>query len=61
MSRRPARFTEADATRAAKAARRAGMAVEILPDGIIRIVPVEQKGTEPVRAPKVEPEIDIVL
>jgi hypothetical protein len=39
MSRRPARFTEADLYRAAKAAKRAGMAVEALADGTIRIVP----------------------
>jgi hypothetical protein len=38
MSRRPARFTEADLFRAAKAAKRAGMAVEALADGTIRLV-----------------------
>lgn len=38
MSRRAARFTEADLFRAAKAAKRAGMAVEALPDGTIRLV-----------------------
>jgi hypothetical protein len=39
MSRRPARFTEADIRRAAKVAKQLGMAVEIKPDGTIRIVP----------------------
>jgi hypothetical protein len=41
MSRRPARFTQADVHRAVKAVMRAGvnMAVEIAPDGTIRIVP----------------------
>jgi hypothetical protein len=42
MSRRPARFTQADVNRAIRAAERAGisMAVEILPNGIIRLSPV---------------------
>lgn len=39
MSRRPARFTEADLYRAAKAAKRAGMVVEAKPDGTICIIP----------------------
>jgi hypothetical protein len=39
MSRRPARFTEADLYRAAKAAQRAGMVVEAMKDGTIRLVP----------------------
>lgn len=39
MSRRPARFTETDIRKAVKAA--AGkMAVEMLPSGVIRLVPV---------------------
>lgn len=37
MSRRPARCTEADIRRAAKVAKEMGMAVDILPDGTIRI------------------------
>jgi hypothetical protein len=41
MSRRPARFTQADIARAIKAVEKTGakMAVEIAPDGTIRIVP----------------------
>ena len=41
MSRRAAKFTEADAFRAIKAIKRSGeaMAVEITPDGTIRIIP----------------------
>lgn len=41
MSRRPARFTQADITRAVKGVKEAGenMAVEILPNGTMRIVP----------------------
>lgn len=41
MSRRPARFTEADARRASRAAKAEGMAVDILPNGVIRLVPAE--------------------
>lgn len=40
MTARPARFTEADLTRALKVAREAGMTVEVLRDGTIRIVPL---------------------
>lgn len=47
MSRRPARFTEADLFRAAKAAKRAGMTVEALADGTIRIVPNQKRDHEP--------------
>ena len=45
MSRRPARCTQADIHRAIKAADQAGarMAVELLPDGTIRLVPVVEK------------------
>jgi hypothetical protein len=45
MSRRPARCTQADIRRAIKAVEQAGasMAVEILPDGTIRLTPVSQK------------------
>lgn len=43
MTERRARAREADITRAIKAARKAGasMAVEIKPDGTIRLVPAE--------------------
>ncbi len=47
MSRRAARFTEADAFRAAKAAKRVGMAVEIGPDGTIKIVPHDPEKKPP--------------
>jgi hypothetical protein len=40
MPRRAARFTQADVNRATKAAQAAGMAVELLPDGIIRLIPI---------------------
>lgn len=39
MSRRAARFTEADVRRAAKVAKQLGLAVEIAMDGTIRLVP----------------------
>jgi hypothetical protein len=41
MSRRPARFTQADIRRAIAAAAKAGaeMSVDILPDGTIRLTP----------------------
>ena len=41
MSRRPARFTQADVVRAIKAAEQAAkpMAIDILPDGTIRLTP----------------------
>ncbi len=54
MSRRAARCTEADLNRALKAAARQPepMAVEVTPEGTIRIVPVEHShektGVEPV-------------
>src|SRR4051812_10888782 len=43
MSRRPARVTQADVARAIRAADQcgSGRVVEIMPDGIIRIVPAE--------------------
>jgi hypothetical protein len=50
MSRRPARCTQADISRAIKAAG-PGMAVDILPDGTIRIAPIlafSGRGAEPV-------------
>jgi hypothetical protein len=52
MSRRAARFTEADAFRAAKAAKRVGMAVEIDPNGVIRIVPHEPPTPPPEKKTK---------
>ena len=60
MTRRAARFTEADATRAAKAAKRAGVIVEIGTDGVFRFVPPAQgRPQEPERP--VAPVEDIVL
>lgn len=58
MSRRPARFTEADMRRALKVAEKSPtpMAVEILPDGTIRFAPINPGSALPV----VRPE-DIVL
>ena len=41
MPRTPARCTEADINRAAKVAMRHGMAVAILPDGTIRLEPLD--------------------
>jgi hypothetical protein len=48
MSRRAARCTQADIHRAIKAVEQAGarMAVEILPDGTIRLSPANQNGPE---------------
>lgn len=54
MSRRAARFTEADLFRAAKAAKRAGAIAEAMPDGRIRLIPVDQ--VEPAPALPVEEE-----
>ena len=44
MSRRPARFTQADIARAINAAKQTGvsMAVEIAPDGTIRLTPADK-------------------
>lgn len=60
MSRRPARFTEADLRRAAKVAKSLGMAVEAKADGTIRIVPLsnDEQGSAGVH---VEAEEDIIL
>lgn len=57
MSRRPARCTEADIRRAVKAAgeRRA---VDILPDGTIRLIPIESLPAKPSPLPE---EREIVL
>lgn len=41
MSRRPARCTQADLRRATAVAKEMGMAVEVAPDGTIRIVPAK--------------------
>ena len=57
MSRRPARFTEADVRRAAKVAKQLGLAVEITPDGTIRLAPATV--TTPAEASR--PEREIVL
>jgi len=46
MSRRPARFTEAEARRAAKVAKAEGMAVEFLPDGTIRLIHAQEIETK---------------
>jgi hypothetical protein len=57
MSRRPARFTEADVRRAAKVAMQLGLSVEIAPDGTIRLAPAAV--TTPAEASR--PEREIVL
>lgn len=53
MANAPAKFRQIDVTRAAKAAAKAGMAVELLPDGTIRLVhpPVDNHG-KPVEPPR---------
>ena len=58
MSRRPAKFTQADIARAIRAANQSDvkMAVEISPDGTIRIIPAEQSQNV-----RVEPHPDIRL
>lgn len=64
MSRRPARFTQADVARAIKAVEQTGarMAVEIGPDGTIRIVPIDiLERLLPAHRGKVEAEREIVL
>lgn len=60
MSRRPARCTEADLKRAIKAAQAVGKdwAVEVLPDGTIRLMPFQGQG---VNKQVSSPEGDIVL
>ena len=62
MSRRAAKFTEADAFRAIRAIQRSGesMAVEITPDGTIRIVPAIAP-VPLVAKPKLAPGKKIVL
>jgi hypothetical protein len=57
MSRTPARFTQADLGRSIRAAKQAGAgAVELLPDGTIRILLVGEKPAQPV-----EPDREVVL
>ena len=58
MSRTPARFTQADVARSIRAAKQAGAgAVELLPDGRIRIcLDGEEKPAQPV-----EPDREVVL
>ena len=59
MSRRPALVTQADVARAIRAAKQAGAgAVEIRPDGTIRVILfTEPKADEPV----IEPPAKVVL
>jgi hypothetical protein len=61
MSRRPARFTEADIGRAMRAVEKNGGRFEIRvePDGAIRIVPID--GQKAPSTAKVEPEDEFVL
>lgn len=63
MSRRPARFTQADFFRAVRAVQRAGggMAVEALPDGTIRAVPAPERAAEPPKDPAFDPDRRIRL
>lgn len=57
MSRTPARCTQADLARSIRAAKQAGAgAVELLPDGTIRIVLDERK-----RAARPDPKQEVVL
>jgi hypothetical protein len=58
MSRTPARFTQADVARSIRAAKQAGAgAVELLPDGTIRI---NLDGPDKPEKP-VEPDQEVVL
>lgn len=52
MSRRPARCTQADMQRAAKVAQKTGMAMDVLPDGTIRLIPIESLATKPEPLPE---------
>lgn len=49
MSRRPARFTQADLSRAIRAIAQAGsnMMVEVMPDGTMRILPAPSPSQSP--------------
>jgi hypothetical protein len=62
MPRTAARVTQADIARALRAIEASGssMAIEILPDGVIRLVPVDP-AQEQRRRPKLEPVTEIVL
>lgn len=62
MSRRAARCTQADIARAIRAASQTGggMAVEVLPDGTIRIAPAPAS-PQPAPAPKLVAQRRIVL
>lgn len=64
MSRRAARFTQADIARAIKAIEQTGanMAVEIAPDGTIRIVPLPLKQDSEEKPPvAIEEEAEAVF
>ena len=64
MSRTPARITQADVARAIRAAKQAGAgAVEIKPDGTIRVVIVPESITQPMDNPEpsLEAEGKVVL
>jgi len=63
MSRRAARFTQADIVRAIKAIQQTGapMAVEIAPDGTIRIVPISSQDERRSEGLSVEDEPEAVL
>lgn len=53
MSRTPARVTQADVARAIRAAKQTGAgAVQILPDGTIKIELTGEKTQEPVELPR---------
>ena len=41
MSRTAAKNTQADIARALRAAHRLGMTIEIMPNGVIRVVPID--------------------
>ena len=60
MSRRAARFTEADAVRAIKAVKRSGerLAVKIDAEGTIWIIPIDPQAPP---KPEFDPEREIVL
>ncbi|WP_036281744.1 hypothetical protein [Methylocystis sp. ATCC 49242] len=65
MSRYPARCTQADIARAIRAVEQTGarMAVEIAPDGTIRIVPYDGPASSPANDPvrHLEADSDFVL
>jgi hypothetical protein len=68
MSRRPAKITQADVARAIRAAQQCGAgAVEVKPDGTIRIVIAPESTVQPTDPPpegpeeSVEPQTKVVL